>query len=113
MRFTTVLNELVYYKGFSFDDEVLNRKTKTMIVQICSRKGSLVSCPECGQRCTVYDHQPARRYDFEPYMDMKGEVRICAHGAERRDVLQRVVTLLDMDIGPVNQGLWLSWSSAT
>ena len=71
MRFITVLNALVHYKGFSFGDEVLNRKTMTMVVKIHSHKGSLVPCPECGRRCTVYDHQPARRYDFEPYMDMK------------------------------------------
>lgn len=71
MRIETLLNHLEPYKGFVYTHAQLNRETDTVELTIKARAGSRVSCPICGRRCTVYDHQPTRYYDSIPFRQLR------------------------------------------
>jgi transposase len=71
MRIETILNHLEPHKGFVYKECELNRDTDTLEVRIVEREGSLVACPVCGKRCSVYDHRPVRHYESVPFRHMR------------------------------------------
>jgi transposase len=66
MRVTTLLNHMMPFKGFVIDGCDLDRAADHIEVRVRERSGARVSCPACGRRCAVYDHQPPRRYTSVP-----------------------------------------------
>jgi transposase len=66
MRATTLLNHLIKFKGYVIEGVGLDRESDRLDVRIRERSGTRVSCPKCGKRCTVHDHQPPRRYESIP-----------------------------------------------
>lgn len=71
MRIETILNHIEPHKGFVYKGSALNRYADTLYVTIHERENCRVTCPVCGQRCTVYDHQPTRSYESIPFRHVR------------------------------------------
>lgn len=73
MLLKTILNRVQKYKGFvyksvSWDDHSIEPSIE-IVVQ--ARSNSRAVCSGCGNRCSGYDKQPARRFEFIPLWGIK------------------------------------------
>jgi len=68
MLVKTLLNHVEGYKGFVYEDVklVVEEDAEHIAVRVRPRKSTRCACSGCGRRCTVYDHQSERRFNFVP-----------------------------------------------
>ncbi len=68
MLLKTLLNHVEQHKGFVYEDAnlVVEGDVKYIAVRVRARKGTRCTCSGCGSRCTVYDHQSERCFNFVP-----------------------------------------------
>lgn len=82
MRFETMLNNVEPLQGFVYSNSSLVKKRKMVVISIRERASSRVTCPVCKRRCTVYDHQPERYYDYIPYLGFEVKLLYAPRRAE-------------------------------
>ncbi len=84
MLIKTLLNRTENVKPFIFGAariEVIEGH-ESLVVEIASRKNSRPICPECGMKCTVYDTQPSRLFEYVPFWSFKTFFRYAPRRAD-------------------------------
>lgn len=84
MLIKTLLNRTENVKPFIFGAariEVIEGH-ESLVVEIASRKNSRPICPECGMKCTVYDTQPSRLFEYVPFWLFKTFFRYAPRRAD-------------------------------
>ena len=73
MLIKTLLNKTERFKSFVYVSVcfMLIADMEALVVDIEPRRNSRPLCPECGKRCTVYDRQPQRLYEYLPILVFK------------------------------------------
>jgi len=74
MLVKTILNSIEKFKSFIFSKvyyEATYGKERVVIVDVIGRKNSKGECPKCGKRCSTYDTQPYRDYEYVPLWGIK------------------------------------------
>jgi transposase len=73
MLLKTILNRVQKFPSFVYDQVRWDEQggQPLLCVLILPRAGSRPLCPECGQRRSGYDQQPARRYEFVPLWGLR------------------------------------------
>ncbi len=68
MLIKTLLNKTERFKSFVYVSVcfMLISDMEALVVDIEPRRNSRPLCPECGKRCTVYDRQPQRLFEYLP-----------------------------------------------
>lgn len=68
MLLKTILNSIEKYKGFVYKDIRLTGESSNLILEVMiePRRNSRGVCSGCNDRCSGYDTQPARRYEYIP-----------------------------------------------
>ena len=77
MLIKTLLNKLERFKSFVYKAiqfEVVGGE-EAMVIDITPRSNSRPLCPECGKRCSVYDRQPQRLFEYLPIWSFKAYFR--------------------------------------
>lgn len=66
MLIKTLLNKVERFKSFVYGSicVLLVGGTEALIIDFVPRRKSRPRCPECCKRCTVYDRQPARFFEY-------------------------------------------------
>jgi transposase len=75
MRIKTLLNKVERFKSFVYGTAhvTLVHGTEALVIDIEPRSNSRPICPECGKRCTVYDRQPQRLFEYLPVWSFKAD----------------------------------------
>ncbi len=73
MLIKTLLNKTERFKSFVYVSVcfMLIADMEALVVDIEPRRNSRPLCPECGKRCTVYDRQPQRLFEYLPILVFK------------------------------------------
>ena len=73
MLIKTLLNKVERFKSFVYGTArvTLVGDTEALIIDIVPRRNSGPVCPECAKRCTVYDRQPQRLFEYVPVWSFK------------------------------------------
>ncbi|MDB4609675.1 ISL3 family transposase [Verrucomicrobia bacterium] len=73
MLIKTLLNKVERFKSFVYGSVtvMLVSGVEAMVIDIVPRRNSRPECPECGKRCTVYDRQPQRLFEYVPVWTFK------------------------------------------
>lgn len=77
MLIKTLLNKVERFKSFVYTSVCLKQinAKDALIIGIEPRRNSRPICPECGLRCTVYDRQPPRLFEYLPIWSFKAFFR--------------------------------------
>ena len=77
MLIKTLLNKVERFKSFVYTSVCLKQinAKDALIIDIEPRRNSRPICPECGLRCTVYDRQPPRLFEYLPIWSFKAFFR--------------------------------------
>ncbi len=73
MLIKTLLNKVERFKSFVYDSVcvMLIGGTEALVIDMVPRRNSRPRCPECNKRCTVYDRQPQRLFEYLPVWSFK------------------------------------------
>ena len=73
MLIKTLLNKVERFKSFVYGTAcvTLVGGTEALVIDIVPRRNSGPICPECAKRCTVYDRQPQRLFEYIPVWSFK------------------------------------------
>ena len=91
MLIKTLLNKVERFKSFVYGSTyiMLVCGVEALVIDIEPRRNSRPICPECGKRCTVYDRQPQRLFEYLPVWSFKAyfryaprRVKCPAHGVK-------------------------------
>ena len=66
MRLLTLINALMRFKGFVFDQAFLTDQQQTLIIGVRPRKGSRPVCSGCATKGAIYDHLNPRLFKHVP-----------------------------------------------
>ena len=66
MRLLTLINAVMRFKGFVFDQVFLTDQQQTLIIGVRPRKGSRPVCSGCATKGAVYDHLKPRLFRHVP-----------------------------------------------
>jgi transposase len=68
MLVKTILNTIEKFKSFVYGKTFWEQRgrEKTLIIELNARKNSQGKCSTCGERCSTYDTQPSRDYEYVP-----------------------------------------------
>jgi transposase len=68
MRIQTILNSCQKFKSFIYKNVKLihEKDQKRLEIVVVPRKNSKAICSGCGRRCSGYDHQEERKFEFVP-----------------------------------------------
>jgi transposase len=68
MQLKTILNQVTDYKSFVFKktEMITESDKKEILATIEPRKNSMPVCSHCGEKCSIYDTQDTRRFEFVP-----------------------------------------------
>ena len=77
MLIKTLLNKVERFKSFVYCSVciMLVGDAEALVVDIEPRRNSRPICPDCGKRCTVYDRQPQRLFEYLPVWSLKAYFR--------------------------------------
>jgi transposase len=77
MLIKTLLNKVERFKSFVYGSicVMLVDGVEALVIDMEPRRNSGPICPECGQRCTVYDRQPPRLFEYLPVWSFKAYFR--------------------------------------
>ena len=77
MLIKTLLNKVIRFKSFVYGSTcfMLVGDTDALVIDIEPRRNSRPICPECHKRCTVYDRQPQRLFEYLPIWSFKSYFR--------------------------------------
>lgn len=77
MLIKTLLNKVERFKSFVYGSicVMLIDGVEALVIDIEPRRNSRPICPECGKRCTVYDRQPQRLFEYLPVWSFKAYFR--------------------------------------
>ena len=77
MLIKTLLNKTERYKSFVYSAVciMLVGGSDALVIDIVPRRNSRPRCPECSKRCTVYDRQPERFFEYLPVWSFKSYFR--------------------------------------
>ena len=77
MLIKTLLNKVIRFKSFVYDSVCLMMidGVDALVIDIKPRRNSRPICPECRKRCTVYDRQPQRLFEYLPIWSFKAYFR--------------------------------------
>ena len=77
MQIKTLLNKVIRFKSFVYGSVciMLVGDTDALVIDIDPRRNSRPICPECRKRCTVYDRQPQRLFEYLPVWSFKAYFR--------------------------------------
>lgn len=77
MLIKTLLNKVERFKSFVYTSVCLKQinAKDALIIDIEPRRNSRPICPECRLRCTVYDRQPPRLFEYLPIWSFKAFFR--------------------------------------
>ena len=67
MRLISILNQFHHFPGFVNVAARLCPESKSIEIEVRSRKGSKGLCSSCGKPGPTYDHQKVRRFEFVPF----------------------------------------------
>jgi len=73
MLIKTLLNKLERFKSFVYKAIYVESVGggDALVIDIMPRSNSRPICPECGKRCSVYDQQPQRLFEYLPIWSLK------------------------------------------
>jgi len=73
MLIKTLLKKVERFKSFVYGSTyiMLVCGVEALVVDIEPRRNSRPACPECGKRCTIYDRQPHRLFEYLPVWSFK------------------------------------------
>lgn len=73
MLIKTILNTIEKFKSFVYGKTFWEQRGngKVLIIELRARKNSHGECPTCGERCSIYDTQPSRDYEYVPLWGIK------------------------------------------
>ena len=77
MQIKTLLNKVIRFKSFVYGSVclMLVNGVDALVIDIEPRRNSRPICPECHKRCTVYDRQPQRLFEYLPIWSFKSYFR--------------------------------------
>lgn len=77
MLIKTLLNKVIRFKSFVYGSIciMLVDGVDALVIDIEPRRNSRPVCPECRKRCTVYDRQPQRLFEYLPIWSFKAYFR--------------------------------------
>jgi len=77
MLIKTLLNKVIRFKSFVYSSICIMRVdgADALVIDIKPRRNSRPVCPECHKRCTVYDRQPQRLFEYLPVWSLKAYFR--------------------------------------
>ena len=77
MQIKTLLNKVIRFKSFVYGSIciMLVDGADALVIDIKPRCNSRPVCPECHKRCTVYDRQPQRLFEYLPVWSLKAYFR--------------------------------------
>ena len=77
MLIKTILNKIERFKSFVYGSVSIKQigGTEALIIDIRARGNSRPICPECGNKCPVYDRQPQRLFEYLPIWSFKAYFR--------------------------------------
>ena len=91
MLIKTLLNKVIRFKSFVYGSVCIMMidGVDALVIDIKPRRNSRPICPECRKRCTVYDRQPQRLFEYLPVWSFKvyfsyapRRVKCPAHGVK-------------------------------
>lgn len=76
MLIETILNDCHYFKCFKYRKGRFEERLgeKNIVIDIEPRKNSKGECPKCKERCSTYDHQSERIFQFIPFWGYNVEI---------------------------------------
>jgi transposase len=77
MLIKTLLNKVERFKSFVYGSicvEIIGG-IEALVIDIEPRSNSRPICPACGKRCSVYDRQPLRLFEYLPIWSFKAYFR--------------------------------------
>lgn len=77
MLIKTLLNKVERFKSFVYSSisVVIIGGMEALVIDIEPRSNSRPICPACGKRCSVYDRQPQRLFEYLPIWSFKAYFR--------------------------------------
>ena len=71
MRLLTLINALIHFKGFVFNNAFLTDRNQTLVLAIRPHKRNSPACSGCSCKGSVYDHLSPRLYQHVPLWGLK------------------------------------------